>query len=80
MLIERERERDSCEGQCVVRFDEKQSFSFEEPTVTGDTSLDTIVNTAVCRVSVGTVLQSNGALPHSPVVFVPFCTGTFHGS
>jgi len=39
-------------------------FSFEEPTVTGDTFLAMLYNTVLCHVPVGTVFQSNGARHH----------------
>jgi hypothetical protein len=51
----------------VVRFYEEQSywsFLFEEPTVTGDTFLAMMENTALCYVPVGTYFELHGAPPH----------------
>jgi len=39
-------------------------FFFEEPTVTGDTFLAMMENTALCHVHVGTVFQLDGVPFH----------------
>jgi len=40
------------------------TFSFEEPTVTGDNFLALMENNALHHAAVGTAFQSDGALPH----------------
>jgi len=49
-----------------VRFDEKAigPFFFEEPTMTGDTFLSTMVNTVLRHAPVGTAFQLDGAPLH----------------
>jgi len=65
----------------VVSFNEKNKcicpFFPKEPTVTGDTFLAMMENTALRHVPVGTVFQSDVHPVTSPVMFVPFWTGSF---
>jgi hypothetical protein len=50
----------------VVSFDDKfiGPFFFEAPAVTGEIFLSMVEKTTLCHVSVGTLLQLDGAPPH----------------